>query len=340
MNGRNEHIPSVYVLSEYLKSNKFIPVYFLFGEDAYAIRNAAKSIEKAVLPLIVSDFDIEKITVKKGQNISEIIDLAYTFPFGSEKKLLIVQNFERFGDKKKLVDYIKNPSETTVLVLLNMAKIKNLNQEPYISLFKRNFIFEAKILKGKNLVAWLTDYSKTLGLEISAQNAMTLIELVGDDKSLIEMQLQKIGDYLNGKGEITIEIINSLTSVTKEYTFFDLQDALSVADKGKALKVLYNILEQGKDLVSVNGVLARYISTIAKSRELMRNRMLDKEAAKACAVSEYYYRKCKNAKFFQNDRRLLKAARALFNCEIAIKTSAIDQKTIGTILISELTNSN
>ena len=75
-----------------LKNEKLKQIYFLFGEDHFTINNAIKNISKLVEPLLTSDFDYETISAEKKASLSDLLDLAYTFPFGSDKKLLIVKN--------------------------------------------------------------------------------------------------------------------------------------------------------------------------------------------------------------------------------------------------------
>ena len=77
---------SIYSLISELKTAELKPVYFLFGDDYLTINNAVKAISMSTDPLISSDFDRETISAEKKSSLTDIMDLAYTFPFGSEKK--------------------------------------------------------------------------------------------------------------------------------------------------------------------------------------------------------------------------------------------------------------
>ena len=50
-------IPSITEVSKFLTKEKFLPIYFLCGEDQYTIDLALDAIEKAVTPFVLSDFD-------------------------------------------------------------------------------------------------------------------------------------------------------------------------------------------------------------------------------------------------------------------------------------------
>ena len=104
----DKNILSVYTLVSEIENSELKPIYFFFGDDHFSINNTIKLIQKRIEPLISSDFDREIINADKKGDIGEILDLAYTYPFGSDKKILIVKNFENLNNKKQLNNYIKN----------------------------------------------------------------------------------------------------------------------------------------------------------------------------------------------------------------------------------------
>ena len=78
--------PSIHEIEKQLKQKKILPIYYLFGEDSYSIENIVESIKKAVEPFITTDFDKETV-YGENKTFSNVVGLASTFPFGSEKKL-------------------------------------------------------------------------------------------------------------------------------------------------------------------------------------------------------------------------------------------------------------
>lgn len=332
----NSNIASIYTLVSELKSAELKSIYFLFGEDHFTINNAIKNISKKVEPLLASDFDIETITADKKANISDIIDLAYTFPFGSNKKLLIVKNFENFNNKKQFLDYVKDPSATTVLVVANYGNISNLTSEPYKTLESKKQIFQARELKGAELENWVKKRAVQVGFTINPESIKTLVEIVGEDKSLIEMQLQKFSSFLGDKKEIEIEDIRKLSSATKEYSIFDLLNAMGKGKIADTHKVMMNLLDNGKDLIFITNMLTKYISVIAQSIELQQRNLSDLDASKAIGVSKYYYINCKNASYLKNMKKLSNASKSLYKTDLALKTTAIDQKTLAAMMITEI----
>lgn len=329
-------LPSVNDVSKFLTKEKLIPIYFLFGEDDYAIDTTVEEIRKKIEPMVDSEFDKEFITLNKSSNLIQILDLAYSFPFGGGKKLLVLKNFENLNNKKELNQFILNPPEFSILICAYYGKINDINKEPYSLLINHKYIFEAKVEKGDDLIEWLVNKSSKMKLEIDFDTARGLIEIVGEDKSLLEMQLEKIYNYSINNPRLTFDVIKKIVSPTKQYSIFDLQDSLATKNKGKALEIAFNLIDAGIEIVFIINMLAKYFTIISQIMELLRSNVNDNEGASMLKVSWFYYVNCKKAQYFMTDERLLKVASALFNADIAVKSTNMDSKTILSILISEL----
>ncbi len=331
----NRNSESIYNLKNYLPPEKELPVYFFFGEDTYTISESVEAVTQSFSDAVESDFDRSVIDASREMSVAQIIDAASAFPFGGGKKLLIVKNFEKIGEKKSLAEYINNPAEFTVMIITQIGKKVDYRREPFNSLTKRGFLFEAHEQRGADLNFWVMKKAKEIGLSISQDNSQALVDIIGEHKSLLEMNLEKLYDY-SGENEVTTENIEQLTAVTKEYSIFNLQDAIGSGNKPEALKILYNLLDNGQELVYIISMLTKFISTVAHNFDLSRQKISEFEAAKLANVSFFYYKKCRDAKFLQSHNKLRNAAIALLNADTAVKTTSSDSKSIGTVLVSEL----
>lgn len=329
---------SIYNLKNYLPPDKVLPLYFFFGEDTYTISNSVEVVSQSVSDLIESEFDRVIIDASKDMNVAQIVDTASAFPFGGRKKLLIVKNFEKISEKKSFAEYVNNPAEFTIMIVTQIGKKVDTRREPFNSLTKNGYLFEAHELRGADLNFWVMKKAEEIGISISQENAQAFVDIVGEHKALLEMNLQKLFDYLGEKKEVTGENIEKLAAATKEYTIFNLQDAIGSGNKAQALKIIFNLIDNGQELVYIISMLAKFVGTIAHNFDLSRQRISDFEAAKLADVSFFYYKKCRDAKYLHSHIRMKNAARALFNADIAVKTSSADSKSIGTILISEIMN--
>ncbi|AFH48369.1 DNA polymerase III subunit delta [Ignavibacterium album JCM 16511] len=326
---------SVFDIPKDIKTNGLKPIYYVFGEDTFSFDYAKSVIEKTVTPLLASEFDKETYYGSKN-SFTEILSAASTFPFGDGKKFLIVKNAEKPKDKDKLADYAESPSEFTIMLLFHEGTITKPDSEPYKTLSKLGEIFESKEMKGDALVEWVKSYVKENQRNISDENAQLLIDIVGENRSLIELQLEKIFLYLDDNKEITLKSIQQLATELKQFNIFDLINAIGRKEKSKALEIAFNLYESGTEMIQIIAMLNRYFSALAKIDELNALKMSDQEAARIVGTHPFYYKNYLEARKRYDLNSITNAFRALFNADLTIKTSPLDQKTVLTMLIAEI----
>lgn len=330
--------PSALELQRSLKKEDLKPVYYLCGEDSFVIDSTLKSIKNKVAPLITSDFDSETF-YGENKNYSDVISFASAFPFGSEKKLIILKQAEKIRDKKNLTSYLSSPSDFTVLVCIHNGTISSEKSEPYKSLSSHNYIFEAKELKGKNLIKWIVDYVEENKKTISEDEAQLLVDIVGESRALIENQLQKILIYLQDEKTVTFEVIKKVSSELKTYTIFDLQNAMGKRDSSKAVFYALHLLENGTDATFIVNMLNRFFTGISRVSELSKMGIPDNSAARIVGTHWFYYKDYIAARRIYTHKDLVNTFRALLKADLSIKTSSADPKTIIVTLIAEILES-
>jgi len=327
--------PSILEALPEIKKRKFKPVYYFFGEDTFNLSSTLHKLEESFVPILKSDFDKETI-YSEARSINDIVGLATAFPFGSEKKLIIVKEAEKIKDKKLLKDYAASPTEFTVLAFFHNGSITNLTSEPFKTLSENEFLFEAKELKGKNLIDWLMSIAEEKGKKLSEENAQVMVDIVGENRNMLEDQLEKICIFLNEKKEISLESIQQVSSELKQFNIFDLQNAIGLKDKSKSLTVAYNLLDNGAEPTFIITMLTRYFTGLAKITELQSKNTPVQEAARIVGTHHFYYPNYVKARTLYSDEMLVEVFRALLKADISIKTTTADDKTIITLLIAEI----
>ncbi len=331
-----EKISSVSEIKKQLKQKKLLPIYFLFGEDEFALKETVDLITKYVSPLVTIEFD-KQIFFGNSNTIDEVIGFSLAFPFGSEKKLAIVKEFEKIKEPERLLSYIQKPVDFTVLLLVYSETIKKFENELFKLLIQKGYIFEAKELRDEQLVSWLKDYCSEKGKTLSDENAVYFIELAGSDRNLIEMQINKIISFMKDEKVISYEIIKEQIISSREYSIFDLFNAIGNSDKSKAFTVANKILEQ-EEITMIIAMLNKYFSGIAQVPEMTKTNVPDQTAARVVGSHPYYYKDYKNAANKFTSKKLIKISRALLQSDIEVKTSSIDHKTILNILLTKIFN--
>ncbi|QQS36299.1 MAG: DNA polymerase III subunit delta [Ignavibacteriales bacterium] len=329
--------PPVSEIPKQLKKGNILPFYYLFGEDLFSLTQTAELIIKASEKFITSDFDKELI-YGNDRTAAEITTLASSFPFGSEKKIVYVKEAEKLKERKSLSSYANSPAEFTVLILVHNGSITGAETEPIKSILKNNFLFEAAELKGKYLISWLINNCESNGKTISPVNAEYFVELIGEDKFLLENQLEKIFTFMGDKDEITFEIIRTIASSVKVYSIFDLQEAIGKKDKETSLKIAFNLLQNGIEVPQIVGMLTKYFTTLSKLGSLMNSGLQRNEIASRAGIYPYFFDNYIRAKNQFTVDDLYNSVNALYKADLSSKTTSKDKKTIVTELIAEILN--
>lgn len=327
--------PAIQEVEKQLKQKKLLPVYYLFGEDSYSVETTYKVIEKFVEPFIASDFDKETY-YGENQTFANIAGLASTFPFGSEKKLITLKQSEKPRDKKEILNYVKSPADFSVVVFLHEGTISNTETEPYKTLANLGYLFEAKELKGNALIEWVIATAEKNGKTISYDNAQLLTDISGENRTALESQLEKIFIYIGENKEITIDSIRGLSTSLKQYTIFDLQNAIGKKNKANALKVAHNLIKNGSEPIQIIAMLNKYFSGLARLTELTAANTNEFQVARILGTHPFYLKEYHAARRSYSDKQLGSVFTSLLKADLSVKTTSIDDYTLISILIAEI----
>ena len=191
-------------------------------------------------------------------------------------------------------------------------------------------------MKGRNLIDWLISEAEEKGKKLSEENAQVLVDIAGENRNMLEDQLEKICVFLNKEKEITIESIQKVSSELKQFNIFDLQNAIGLKDKAKALNVANNLLDNGAEPTFIIAMLTRYFTGLAKITELKTKNIPVQEAARIVGTHHFYYPGYVKARTLYSDEKLVEVFRALLKADVSVKTTSSDNKTIITLLIAEI----
>ena len=92
------------------------PIYFLMGDEPYYIDKLCEEFTRNLLTNEQKEFN--QVTLY-GKEITteQIISEAKQFPFGSERRLVIIKEGQHLKNIELLEPYFNNPQPSTVLVI-------------------------------------------------------------------------------------------------------------------------------------------------------------------------------------------------------------------------------
>jgi DNA polymerase III delta subunit len=84
-----------------IEEKNIAPVYFLYGEDSVALNQAKQKLVNQLIPTEFRDGNLNEVA-GKGLDLMDLITLSDTYPFLSDHRVILIENYPYFSGKKKL----------------------------------------------------------------------------------------------------------------------------------------------------------------------------------------------------------------------------------------------
>ncbi len=320
-----------------VKKGVLQPIYLLFGQDTYTINKFVEQLQKLVEKQIESDFDRE-VYYASQTGIRDILSSAQAYPFGGGKKYILVKEFDAIPDAERmlLLTYAENPSPETVLALIYTGDKKDAEKGSLKKAVEAGILYEAKESYSSQLIPWIEEFVTGKGKQISRQDAQLLLDITGNDKTLLGNQLEKMITFLKDETQITSDLVQLLSDRTKEYTVFDLYRAIAKKEKKNAFLIMDFLITQAGSILPTLFMLNRYFFNLALIPLMQKEDYSEDAIARKIGANKYFLDEYRMAVRQFSPQDLYRITEALYQTELRVKTSADDEKTLGIMLLTEI----
>lgn len=251
-------------LVEDIRNKKIKPIYFLMGEEPYYIDKLSEFIEESVLSEDEKGFN-QMVIYGRDTSIDEIVSNAKRFPMMAEYQVIIVKEAQDLSRTiEQLVDYVKNPQPSTILVFNYKYKTLDKRKSLYKELKKDSVVFESKKLYENQVSEWIRRVLAPKKYTISPKAAQMLVEFLGTELSKINNELEKLQIILPEGTQITPEHIEENIGISKDFNNFELRKAIGNRDVLKVQRIVKYFGDNPKDnpMVVTVGLLYNYFSQL------------------------------------------------------------------------------
>ena len=225
------------ILNE-IKAGDIRPLYFLMGEEAFFIDQISTFIETSVLDETQRGFDQTTI-YGKDTSIDAIVSSAKRFPMLAERQVIVVKEAQNLSRTiEDLLPYVKNPQQTTTLVICYKYKSIDKRKALYKALSKAHVVFESKKIYDSNIPSWISGELQKMNLKITPKASYLLSEFLGNDLAKISNELSKLQLVMGDNDLITPELIQINIGISKDFNNFELQKAIAQLDQKKAYQIV------------------------------------------------------------------------------------------------------
>ena len=277
--------------------NQERPAWLFWGEDEYAVEQAAREIIARLVPVAEQVFRLESIDARQdniGRAEAAIMQCLAALQSSS---LLGDSKVVWFRDAVFLGDTKTGGSEAVKKRLKNMADMITGGFPPGITLVvsagsvdRRTALFKAFEQAGnirefsmgdkpwmaaQQVAEKLRAAFKSTGLDEPGEEIVAeLFDRIGADSRRIIAEVEKLSLYLGRRRHVTIDDIRAIVTSTRNSLIWDFEDALGKRELALCLKVFRQLLFQKEEPIRLVMSIERRIRELLLYRELMDKRWL------------------------------------------------------------------
>ena len=272
-------------LNEDLKTGKFKQIYLLFGQEAYLKKQYKERFIKAMVP----EGDTMNYSSYEGKktDIKEVIDLAETLPFFSERRLIVFEDtgfFKNGGND--LADYINDgmPDTTHFIFVENEVDKRS---KLYKAVKAKGHIVELAAQDENTLRKWVSGLVRKEKKEMAQPDIAYFLNKVGTDMENITKELEKLFCYCLDRNVITREDVDAVCVTQITNHIFDMVNAVAEKDQRRALDLYYDLLALKEPPMRILSLMSKEYRDLYHVKELSRQGYARKEIASKAGLHPF-----------------------------------------------------
>ena len=222
-----------------LQEGKYLPVYYLHGEESYYIDKISDYISEHAVAPEARDFD-QTILFGSDVTASQVADAARRYPMMGQRQLIILKEAQNLKQTDALEKYMKQPSPQTVLVVCHKnGKIDGRKREYVKAIQQAGLLFESAKLRERDLPAFIEKYLSQRQVVIDPKSTQLIADAIGADLSRLTSELDKVMLALPETDKrVTPQVVEDQIGVSKDFNSFELRDAIVNRNIYKANQIM------------------------------------------------------------------------------------------------------
>lgn len=343
-------------LAKHIESGSFLPVYLLYGEEDFLIEQRAREIRDAAMGDGDPSFNYD-VFRGSDHHAEDVTTAANSFPFMSEKRVVLVRDAEPFLSRPVLASYVQQPSPDTVLILCaGSLKPSRRKKAPSKKSATADVLFsigqmekgspplgavvEYKALRDRDAQEWIAREVERHGKRITPEACTIMHALRGNSTRELASEITKMLTALPEKDTLEPDDVYLHLGASKQYNVFALTNAIMARDGHAAQEILAHLLGSEEPLMLIN-MIGRQMTYLWQIRSMsIHGRATDEHARAVGLIWGWQAENLRQyAKNFRDPVYFERCFEYILAADLAIKSEPIDPSVAVIRLVSELTQS-
>lgn len=247
--------------------------FIFLGKENFLKEEALETLKKQTLSGGEADLNYTVFYSREFES-REFQEAVNTQPFLSPRRFVVVKDIEDLSghERGSVINYLKNPNETTVLALTSNLEVRDLNSRKdeffsAVSRYAERRSFDR--LKDQRLFDYL---SRRVGLDkkqITKEAVCLLVEKLGNDLGNLKSAIEGLIIYVGSANEIDKEDVEILIGKSVGESVFSLTKAVCRGQIAVSLSILAGLFKDSVGAESVIGALGAEFRRLLKVKYLI-----------------------------------------------------------------------
>jgi DNA polymerase-3 subunit delta len=344
-----------------MKAGKLASGYVFIGDEAFFRKRCRDAILQHLVPADVRELSLYDMDLAET-DLQQVLDRARTPSLMSPFQVFFIRGIKNLYGRGKhddefaaIKDYFKNPNPAALLVFVvdyisipaDVRRMELTDKERYErireTLGEHCPILEFARVEEGDAVKWAIANANDDGVKLDADAARELVDSLGGDMMMIANELEKLVLFVGEKKRISLGDVETLVLAAKQRSFYELTDAISSRDRGRALSVLDAILNTGDGEEAAIGHVYMLSRTFRQMLVILERNVRDSRALWQALWQGFRIPPfaaedvIRQARRYKSRRELTSAIRRVARADFALRSNPPSKRLVLENLVLDLT---
>ena len=330
-----------------------MPAHVVYG-DSFLVAGVVRRVIQDGGASDVMDSNHHRFTVGQTQP-AEVVAACNSLPFLDAARLVEVEGVlateETGGGQRgrgrsgrrqaaartgwmQLADAVPLMPDTTLLVLVDGDAS---DRNPLLTALAEHCqVHKQAAPTGQGLNQWVKRAVEGRGGSITPPAIQAITEMIGNDLWTLDRELEKLSLYATGR-EITEPDVRTLVPYAQEANIFAAVDAIMDGRPGDALRMLAQLMDEGREPLYIIAMIERQLRLIALARDLTERGVVQPDLGRRMgANSDFVVRKTLGQARRMTLPEISHKYQRVLESDLAIKQGRLDPEVSLELLVADL----
>ncbi len=333
-----------------------MPAHVIFG-DSFLVAQAVRRVRQEAGAGDLMDSNRHRVIAAQSQP-DEVLAICNSLPFLDAARLVEVEgalatqeasgggrssggrgraNRRQPGARAgwmQLADALPQLPASTLLVLID-GEIADNN--PLLRAFaEHSQVHKQAAPTGPGLNQWVKRAAEEKGSSVTPPAIQAITEMVGNDLWTLDREMEKLSLYAAGR-EITETDVRALVPYAQEANIFAAVDAIMDGRPGDALRLMTQLMQEGREPLYIIAMIERQLRLIALARDLTERGVVQPELGRRMgANSDFVVRKTLGQARRMSLNEIAQKYQRALESDLAIKQGRLDPAVSLELLVADL----